>query len=208
MRTPTASRSCSSSSGKKIKLALSSKAWRAAPSWLMRRISPATLVNAPSNELTPTELAARAQAMAEELGLECEVLDRDAMAELGMGALLGVAKGSAEEPKLVFLRYRGSDDAPIALVGKGVTFDTGGISLKPAAGMGAMTNDMAGAAAVLGAMRAIAQLKPNKHVIAVAACVENMPSGTAQKPGDVVRAMTGKTIEIDNTRRGRPPDFG
>lgn len=157
------------------------------------------LVNAPSNELTPTELAARAQAMAEELGLECEVLDRDAMAELGMGALLGVAKGSAEEPKLVFLRYRGSDDAPIALVGKGVTFDTGGISLKPAAGMGAMTNDMAGAAAVLGAMRAIAQLKPNKHVIAVAACVENMPSGTAQKPGDVVRAMTGKTIEIDNT---------
>jgi len=157
------------------------------------------LVNAPANELTPTVLAERARAMAEESGLECEILDRAAMEELGMGALLGVAKGSAEEPKLVFLRYRGSNDAPVAMVGKGVTFDTGGISLKPAAGMGAMTSDMAGAAAVLGAMRAIARLKPKQHVIAVAACVENMPSGTAQKPGDVVRAMTGKTIEIDNT---------
>ena len=157
------------------------------------------LVNAPSNELTPSVLAQRAQAMAEEFGLECEILDRAAMEKLGMGALLGVAKGSAEEPKLVFLRYRGADGDPVALVGKGVTFDTGGISLKPAQGMGAMTSDMAGAAAVLGAMRAIAQLRPRQHVIAVAACVENMPSGTAQKPGDVVRAMTGKTIEIDNT---------
>lgn len=157
------------------------------------------LVNTPGNDLTPTKLAERAQAMAEEMGLECEILDRAAMQELGMGALLGVAKGSAEEPKLVFLRYRGSDEEPVALVGKGVTFDTGGISLKPAAGMAAMTNDMAGAAAVLGAMKAIAGLKPKKHVIAIAACVENMPSGTAQKPGDVVRAMTGKTIEIDNT---------
>ncbi len=99
----------------------------------------------------------------------------------------------------MFLRYRGSNDAPVALVGKGVTFDTGGISLKPAAGMGAMTSDMAGAAAVLGAMRAIARLKPKQHVIAVAACVENMPSGTAQKPGDVRARDDGKTIEIDNT---------
>ena len=158
------------------------------------------LVNAPGNELTPAELAEQARAMAEENGLECEVLDRDAMERLGMGALLGVAKGSVHEPKLVFMRYRGSDDEqPIALVGKGVTFDTGGISLKPSAGMAAMTSDMAGAAAVLGAMRAIARLKPKQHVICVAACVENMPSGTALKPGDVVRAMTGKTIEIDNT---------
>lgn len=158
------------------------------------------LVNAPGNELTPRELAARAKAMADELGLECEILDREDMAKLGMGALLGVAKGSAEEPKLIFLRYRGSDHPqPVALVGKGVCFDTGGISLKPAEGMAAMTNDMAGAAAVLGAIRAIARLKLPQHVIAVAPCVENMPSGTAQKPGDVVRAMTGKTIEIDNT---------
>jgi len=157
------------------------------------------LVNAPGNELTPSELAARAKAMADELGLECEILGREEMARLGMGALLGVAKGSAEEPKLIFLRYRGADEPPIALVGKGVTFDTGGISLKPAEGMAAMTNDMAGAAAVLGAIRAIARLKLPRHVITVAPCVENMPSGTAQKPGDVVRAMTGKTIEIDNT---------
>lgn len=158
------------------------------------------LVNAPGNDLTPTELAERARAMAEESGLECEILDREAMEQLGMGALLGVAKGSVQEPKLVFMRYRGSDDEqPIALVGKGVTFDTGGISLKPGAGMAAMTSDMAGAAAVFGAMRAIARLQPKRHVICVAACVENMPSGTAQKPGDVVRAMTGKTIEIDNT---------
>ncbi|HLT58647.1 MAG TPA: leucyl aminopeptidase [Limnochordales bacterium] len=157
------------------------------------------LVNAPANELTPAELARRAQAMAEEEGLECTILDREEMARLGMGALLGVAQGSAHEPKLVVLRYRGGEGPPIALVGKGVTFDTGGISLKPSQGMGAMTSDMAGAAAVLGAMRAIARLKPRQHVIAVAPCVENMPSGTAQRPGDIVRAMTGKTIEIDNT---------
>lgn len=158
------------------------------------------LVNAPGNELTPTVLAERAKAMADEVGLECEILDKAEMERLGMGSLLGVAQGSAQEPKLVFMRYKGSDDEqPVALVGKGVTFDTGGISLKPGAGMAAMTGDMAGAAAVIGAMQAIAKLKPKQHVIAVAACVENMPSGTALKPGDVVRAMTGKTIEIDNT---------
>src|SRR5690606_38433010 len=157
------------------------------------------LVNAPANELTPAELARRAQAMAEEEGLECTILDREEMARLGMGALLGVAQGSAHEPKLVVLRYRGGEGPPIALVGKGVTFDTGGISLKPSQGMGAMTSDMAGAAAVLGAMRAIARLKPRQHVIAVAPCVENMPSGAAQRPGDILRAMTGKTIETDNT---------
>ena len=158
------------------------------------------LVNAPGNELTPSELARRAEAMAREEGLECTILGRDEMARLGMGSLLGVAKGSAEEPKLVVLRYRGAGDAaPVALVGKGVTFDTGGISIKPREGMAEMTSDMAGAAAVLGAMRAIARLKPRQNVIAVAPCVENMPSGTAYKPGDILRAMTGKTIEIDNT---------
>lgn len=158
------------------------------------------LVNEPGNKLTPTVLAQRAKEMADELGLECEILDKDEMEKLGMGALLGVAQGSAQEPKLVFIRYKGSDDEqPIALVGKGITFDTGGISLKPAQGMAAMTNDMAGAAAVLGAMQAIAKLKLKQHVICVAACVENMPSGCALKPGDVVRAMTGKTIEVDNT---------
>lgn len=158
------------------------------------------LINAPGNELTPTVLAERGKAMADAAGLECNVLDKAEMERLGMGALLGVAQGSAQEPKLVFMRYRGSDDEqPIALVGKGVTFDTGGISLKPGAGMAAMTGDMAGAAAVFGAMQAIANLKPKQHIIAVAACVENMPSGTALKPGDIVTAMTGKTIEIDNT---------
>lgn len=158
------------------------------------------LVNTPSNDLTPTVLAAKAKQMAAEVGLECEILERRDMERLGMGALLGVAKGSAEEPKMIVLRYRGSDnEQPFALVGKGVCFDSGGISLKPAEGMGAMKGDMAGAAAVLGAMRAIALLKPKQHVIAVAPCVENLPSGTALKPGDVLKAMTGKTIEVDNT---------
>lgn len=158
------------------------------------------LVNAPGNDLTPTVLAAKAKQMAAETGLECEILERGDMERLGMGSLLGVAKGSAEEPKMIVLRYKGSDaEQPYALVGKGVTFDTGGISIKPGPGMGAMKGDMAGAAAVLGAMRAIAYLKPAQHVIAVAACVENMPSGTALKPGDILRAMTGKTIEVDNT---------
>lgn len=158
------------------------------------------LVNAPGNELTPTALAERALAMADDVGLECIVLDRDELERHGMGALLAVAKGSAEAPKLVVLRYKGSEsEQPVALVGKGVTFDTGGISLKPSAGMAEMKGDMAGAAAVLGAMKAIAQLQPKEHVIGVIACVENMPSGTALKPGDIVRSMTGKTIEIDNT---------
>lgn len=158
------------------------------------------LVNAPGNELTPSALAERAKAMAEEVGLECTVLDQEALERLGMGALLAVAKGSAEPPKLVVLRYNGSEQEQcVALVGKGVTFDTGGISLKPSAGMAEMKGDMAGAAAVLGAMKAIAQLQPREHVIGVIACVENMPSGTALKPGDIIRTMTGKTIEIDNT---------
>jgi leucyl aminopeptidase len=158
------------------------------------------LANAPANVLSPTVLAERAEQMAQETGLECNVLHRADMERLGMGALLGVAQGSVEEPKLVVLRYRGTEDErPYALVGKGITFDSGGISLKPGSGMEAMKGDMSGAAAVIAAMRAIALLKPAQHVIAVAACVENMPSGSAQRPGDIVRTMTGKTIEIIST---------
>lgn len=158
------------------------------------------LVNTPSNHLTPAMLAEAAAEMAQEVGLSCTVIEREEMERLGMGALLGVAKGSAEPPKLIVLRNEKRSGGPLtALVGKGVTFDTGGISLKPAQGMEEMKSDMAGAAAVLGALRAIAQLKPEADVMGVIPAVENMPSGTALKPGDIVRAMTGKTIEVDNT---------
>lgn len=157
------------------------------------------LVNTPSNHLTPTMLAQAAAEMAQQVGLECSVIEREEMERLGMGALLGVAKGSAEPPKLIVLRHRGGRSPLTALVGKGVTFDTGGISLKPAQGMAEMKSDMAGAAAVLGAMRALALLKAEADVIGVIPAVENMPSGTALKPGDILKTMTGKTIEIDNT---------
>ena len=158
------------------------------------------LVNTPSNHLTPSALADAARAMASEAGIECTVLERDEMERLGMGALLGVAKGSAEAPKLIVLRYaRGGSRPLVALVGKGVTFDTGGISLKAAQGMSEMKGDMAGAAAVLGAMRAVALLEAEVNLLGVIPAVENMPSGTAIKPGDVLKAMNGKTIEVDNT---------
>jgi len=160
------------------------------------------LVNEPPNVLTPTELANRAGAMAKQSGLTCEVLDRSQMHELGMGGLLGVAQGSAEPPKFIILRYRGAlhnADKGMALVGKGITFDTGGISLKPAEGMHEMKGDMAGAAAVIGAMQIIAALKPAINVTAFVPATENMPSGTAYHPGDVLRIMNGKTIEIINT---------
>ena len=157
------------------------------------------LVNAPSNHLTPAALAKAAADMAQEVGLECTIVDKEEMERLGMGSLLGVAKGSAEPPKLIVLRHKGARSPLTALVGKGVTFDSGGISLKPAQGMSEMKGDMAGAAAVLGAMRAIALLKSDADVVGIVPAVENMPSGTALKPGDIVRTMTGKTIEIDNT---------
>jgi len=140
--------------------------------------------------------------LASEFGLECEVLDREQMAALGMGALLGVAQGSAEPPCLAVLRYKPAEPrgkAHLGLVGKGVTFDTGGISIKPAEGMEKMKYDMAGGAAMLGAMRAIAQLKPAIPVTAFVPCVENMPGSRAQRPGDIVAAMSGKTIEVINT---------
>jgi leucyl aminopeptidase len=161
------------------------------------------LINEPGNVLTPTEFGRRAAAMAKENGLACEVDSTDKLKELKMGAFLGVAQGSAEPPALIVLRYEPADapkDGPVlGLVGKGITFDTGGISIKPADNMEKMKYDMAGGAAMIGAMRAIAQLKPKVRVVAVICSTENMPGGKAYKPGDVLTAMSGKTIEIINT---------
>ena len=164
------------------------------------------LSNEPSSALTPSELAERARETADRFGLDIDVLDEARMKELGMGALLGVARGSDEPAKMIVLRYTpdeaepiASDAGVIAIVGKGITFDSGGISIKPADGMEKMKYDMSGAAATLAAMRAIAQLKPRANVIGVMPTTENMPSGRAYKPGDVLRAMSGKTIEVINT---------
>lgn len=160
------------------------------------------LVNEPPNVLTPTELANRACAMAKQFGLEYEVLDRPEMEKLGMGGLLGVSQGSEEPPKFIILRYRGapnSADKGMALVGKGITFDSGGLDLKTADGMRNMKTDMAGAAAVIGGMQAIAALKPAINVTALVPTTENMPSGSSYRPGDILRLMNGKTIEIVNT---------
>jgi leucyl aminopeptidase len=160
------------------------------------------LVNEPANLLTPSKVVDAARAMAAEYQLECQVLETAQMEALGMGALLGVAQGSAEPPALIVVRYKprkAKSAAHLGLVGKGVTFDTGGISIKPADGMEKMKYDMAGGAAMLGAMRAIAQLKPAIAVTAFIPCVENMPGSRAQRPGDIVTAMSGKTIEVINT---------
>jgi leucyl aminopeptidase len=160
------------------------------------------LVNEPANRLTPSKVAEAARQMASEYQLECEVLELEQMQKLGMGALLGVAQGSAEPPALVAVRYRPArteSRAHLGLVGKGVTFDSGGISIKPAEGMEKQKSDMAGGAAMLGAIRAIAQLKPAMAVSAFIPCVENMPGSRAQRPGDIVTAMSGKTIEVINT---------
>jgi leucyl aminopeptidase len=160
------------------------------------------LVNEPSNRMTPTILAERARKMAQEVGLKFEAYGADKIKELKMGAFWGVAQGSDEPPALIIMRYEPAD-APatpvLGLVGKGVTFDTGGISIKPADGMEKMKYDMAGAAAMIGAMRAIALLKPRVRVTAIICATENMPSGKAQKPGDIQIAMSGKSIEIINT---------
>ena len=160
------------------------------------------LVNHPANVMTPTKMADMAREVAESVGLELDVMDRDRMREHGMGAFLGVAQGSEEPPKLIVMTYRGDPDNPdnnLGLVGKGITFDTGGISLKPAANMEAMKGDMAGGASVIAAMRAIGSLKPRINVTGLIAATENMPGGRAQRPGDVVTAMNGKTIEVINT---------
>jgi leucyl aminopeptidase len=156
----------------------------------------------PPNVLTPGVLADRAKAVATECGLGCDILNEDRMRQLGMGALLGVAQGSVEPPALIVLTYTPETVmAPghIGLIGKGVTFDTGGISIKPAEGMEKMKYDMAGGAAVIGAMQAIARLKPPVAVTGLIPTVENMPGGKAQRPGDIVKSLSGKTIEILNT---------
>jgi leucyl aminopeptidase len=160
------------------------------------------LVNEPSNRMTPTILAERAKKMAAEVGLSCEIYGADKIKALKMGAFWGVAQGSDEPPALIVLRYDpvgAAKDVHLGLVGKGVTFDTGGISIKPADGMEKMKYDMAGAATMIGTMRAIALLKPKVKVTAIICATENMPSGKAQKPGDVQIAMSGKSIEIINT---------
>jgi leucyl aminopeptidase len=161
-----------------------------------------TLVNEPGNKLTPTVLGERAAQMASEVGLKSEVYSTDKLHELKMGAFWSVSQGSAEPPALIVLKYEpeGVTDGPVlGLVGKGITFDTGGISIKPADNMEKMKYDMAGGAAMIGSMRAIALLKPKVRVIGIVCAAENMPDGKAQKPGDVQTAMSGKTIEIINT---------
>src|SRR5579859_5525100 len=160
------------------------------------------LVNEPSNRMTPTILAERAKKMCAEVGLKCEVYGPDKIKEMKMGAFWSVAQGSDEPPALIVMTYEpaGAPAKPvIGLVGKGITFDTGGISIKPADGMEKMKYDMAGGATMIGAMRAIALLKPKVKVIGIVCATENMPSGKAQKPGDVQIAMSGKSIEIINT---------
>src|SRR4030081_1769606 len=160
------------------------------------------LINEPSNRMTPTMMAERAKKMAAEVGLNCETYGADKIKQLKMGAFWGVAQGSDEPPALIVLRYDpvgAVDKVHLGLVGKAVTFDTGGISIKPADGMEKMKYDMAGGATMIGAMRAIALLKPKVKVIGIVCATENMPSGKAQKPGDVQIAMSGKSIEIINT---------
>ena len=160
------------------------------------------LVNEPSNRMTPTILADRAKKMCQEVGLQCEVYGADKIKEMKMGAFWSVAQGSDEPPALIVMKYEpaGAPAKPVlGLVGKGITFDTGGISIKASDGMEKMKYDMAGGATMIGAMRAIALLKPKVKVIGIVCATENMPSGHAQKPGDVQIAMSGKSIEIINT---------
>ncbi|HVL78745.1 MAG TPA: leucyl aminopeptidase [Sphingomicrobium sp.] len=158
------------------------------------------LVTEPANIIYPESFAERCQGLTDH-GVEVEVLDGEAMRQLGMGALLGVAQGSIRDPRLLIMRWNGGKegDAPLALLGKGVTFDSGGISIKPAQGMEAMKWDMGGAGAVAGAMLALAMRKAKANVVGLCGLVENMPSGTAQRPGDVVTSMSGQTVEVINT---------
>ncbi|NVK60503.1 MAG: leucyl aminopeptidase [Rhodobacteraceae bacterium] len=156
------------------------------------------LVNEPANVLTTTEFATRLEGL-RDLGVEVEVLEEDKLAELGMGALLCVGQGSVSPSKVVVMRWKGAEGDPLALIGKGVVFDTGGISLKPAGGMEDMTMDMGGAGVVSGVMKALALRKAPAHVVGLVGLVENMPSGSAVRPGDVVTSMKGDTIEVINT---------
>lgn len=159
------------------------------------------LVNMPGNYLTPTVLSEKAKEIAERHGMEVEILDKADMELYCMGGLLGVSQGSVEPPKLIAIKYQGTEkwEDVIGFVGKGITFDSGGISIKPGPGMDEMKGDMGGAAAVLGALEAIGTLKPAVNIAAVIPTTENMPSGSALKPGDVITTMSGKTVEILNT---------
>jgi leucyl aminopeptidase len=158
------------------------------------------LQDLPSNVVTPSYLAGRANAIADEHdSVTCEVLGREQIKKKGMGGLVAVSQGTAEEPQLIVLRYQGGGDETLGLVGKGVTFDSGGISIKPAAGMQEMKMDMSGASAVIEAVSAIAKLELPINVLAVIPSTENMPSGTAIKPGDIITQLNGKTVEVNNT---------
>jgi leucyl aminopeptidase len=160
------------------------------------------LCNHPSNVMTPTRIANEAKALAKEAGVSLKILEEKDMEELGMGALLGVAKGSHEPPKFIILQYHGArkkDDRPVVLVGKTITFDTGGISLKPAENMEQMKADMTGGAEVLATIRAAARLRLPLNLISILPVAENMPGGRAMRPGDVVKTLSGKTVEVQNT---------
>jgi leucyl aminopeptidase len=159
------------------------------------------MVNEPSNHMTPAIMAEIASQIAKTYQIKIEVLNREEMRQFGMGGILGVAQGSQEQPKFIVMEYNGSNstDIDVALVGKAITFDSGGISIKPSENMGEMKGDMAGGASVVGAMKAIAQLKPKLNVLGIIPATENMPGGTAMKPGDIIRIMDGKTVEIIST---------
>lgn len=159
------------------------------------------MANEPANYMTPSRMADIAKEIADKHGLELNILNSEDMEAMGMGALLGVARGSSEPPKLITLGYKGDErsEKAVGFVGKGITFDSGGISIKPSEGMGEMKDDMAGGAAGIAALSAIVQLKPKVNVTAVIPATENLPSGTALKPGDILKAMNGKTIEVINT---------
>jgi len=159
------------------------------------------MVNEPANVVTPTSMAEIAGQQAKRYDLDIKVIDRDEMRELGMGGLLGVSQGSQQPPKFMVLTYKGREvnDIDIALIGKGITFDSGGISIKPSEHMGDMKGDMAGGASVIGAISAIAQLKPKINIAAIVPATENMPGGRAMRPGDVISIMNGKSVEIITT---------
>src|SRR5262249_17998959 len=153
----------------------------------------------PGNVCTPTYVAQTASEIASRYGFAITVLDKAAIVKEKMGALMAVAQGSSEEPRFIALQYKGAERAPVVLIGKGVTFDTGGICIKPAQNMEEMKYDMSGAAAVLGTFEALGRLRPPVHVVGLIPSTENMPSGTAVKPGDVITSLSGKTIEVINT---------
>jgi leucyl aminopeptidase len=159
------------------------------------------LISAPSNEMTPTIMAKKAEEVARRKNVSCKVLDKAKIKKMGMNSLLGVASGSNEEPKFIILEYSGGkrSEAPVVLVGKGLTFDSGGISIKPAEKMDEMKTDMSGGAAVMGAIMVAADLRLPLNIIGLIPATENMPSGTAYKPGDILKSFSGKTIEVINT---------